>query len=32
MNPLANNIEVKTINHLGIIAEIVDEIGIVDIY
>ncbi len=31
MTPLANNIEVKTINHLGIIAGIIDEIGIVEI-
>ena len=27
----AGNIEVQTINHLGIIAGIIDEIGIVDI-
>ena len=31
MTPLANNIEVQTINHLGIIAGIIDEIGIVEI-
>ena len=31
MTPLANNLEVKTINHLGIIAGIIDEIGIVEI-
>ena len=31
MSELANNIEVQTINHLGIIAGIIDEIGIVEI-
>ncbi len=31
MTPLVNNIEVQTINHLGIIAGIIDEIGIVEI-
>ena len=31
MSELANNIQVKTINHLGIIAGIIDEIGIVEI-
>ncbi|MDJ0719634.1 MAG: IS1634 family transposase [Prochloraceae cyanobacterium] len=31
MSQLANNIEVQTINHLGIIAGIIDEIGIVEI-
>ncbi len=29
MSQLANNIQVQTINHLGIIAGIIDEIGIV---
>ena len=31
MSELANNIQVQTINHLGIIAGIIDEIGIVEI-
>ena len=31
MSQLANNIEVQNLNHLGIIAGIIDEIGIVDI-
>ena len=31
MTPLAHNIEVQNLNHLGIIAGIIDEIGIVDI-
>ena len=31
MSQLANNIEVQTINHLGIIAGIIDEIGLVEI-
>ena len=31
MSQLANNIEVQTINHLGIIAGIIDEIGILEI-
>ncbi len=31
MSQLANNIQVQTINHLGIIAGIIDEIGIVEI-
>ncbi len=31
MTPLANNIEVQNLNHLGIIAGIIDEIGIVEI-
>jgi transposase len=31
MSQLANNLEVQNLNHLGIIAGIIDEIGIVDI-
>ncbi len=31
MSESANNIQVQTINHLGIIAGIIDEIGIVEI-
>ena len=31
MSKSANNIQVQTINHLGIIAGIIDEIGIVEI-
>jgi hypothetical protein len=31
MSQLANNIEVQNLNHLGIIAGIIDEIGIVEI-
>ena len=31
MIPLDNNIQVKTLNHLGIIAGIIDEIGIVEV-
>ena len=31
MSQLANNIEVQTINHLGIIAGLIDEIGRVEI-
>ncbi len=31
MSQLNNDIKIKTINHLGIIAGIIDEIGIVEI-
>ncbi len=31
MSQLVNNIEVQNLNHLGIIAGIIDEIGIVEI-